>query len=303
MVRKFLLLAYALIASFTLSICAANLPAAVLLSPATVIGTDLGVFDSTTPLVNMINQSGLDKLFTSGVTDFDTYFATGDPPFGQGNFVNNWQSNFSFNLPLMGYVDFDLGAVYSIDQLAIWNRSLKDIKILVSDTSINTLQEVASFILPNHLNFPFSYSPTLLDLGAAYNAQYLRIEIDSVHLFSPSDDFGYAIIGEVVAAALPSPVELDGDYNADGSVDAADYVVWRAKLGTDFDMPNDTTPGSVDPEDYDEWRAHFGDTASGLGMGAVVPEPTAGLIALFSLGLPTFLRRRKTDDTVAVGSN
>jgi T5SS/PEP-CTERM-associated repeat protein len=46
---------------------------------------------------------------------------------------------------------------------------------------------------------------------------------------------------EVVEALLP------GDYNHDGSVDAADYVVWRK------------TGGSAD--DYNTWRAHFGQTA------------------------------------------
>jgi subtilisin family serine protease len=47
------------------------------------------------------------------------------------------------------------------------------------------------------------------------------------------------------------PLSAPGDFNGDGSVNAADYVVWRK------------TDGS--PEGYDEWRANFGNT---LGSGS-----------------------------------
>jgi hypothetical protein len=192
----------------------------------------------------------------------------------------------------MGYVDFDFGAEYSIDRLAVWNISMKDIKIHVSDTSITTLQEVASFTLPNHLNFPFSYSHDLLDLGSAHDARYLRIEIDSVHLFSSSDTFGFAIVGEVAASAVPVSAGLDGDYNANGTVNAADYIVWRKNIGTNFNMPNDTTPQDVGTEDYDIWRENFGATSGGPAAAANVPEPAACF--LFSIGGCTLgiIRRR-----------
>jgi hypothetical protein len=57
-----------------------------------------------------------------------------------------------------------------------------------------------------------------------------------------------------------------GDFNGDGVVDLADYVVWRKGLGTTYT-----------PDDYDDWRASFG-AAAGSGLGAnsdlpSVPEP------------------------------
>ena len=74
---------------------------------------------------------------------------------------------------------------------------------------------------------------------------------------------------------------LTGDYNGDGSVDAADYVLWR----------NDPASFGGDPAGYNTWRANFGNTAAGSGSAvgaAAVPEP-AGLalllIGLFGLGL------------------
>ena len=68
-----------------------------------------------------------------------------------------------------------------------------------------------------------------------------------------------------------------GDYNKNGKVDGADYVVWRKRLGQSFQLPNEgttTTPGMVTAEDYDAWRADFGM------VGAVTPTNTAGLFSI-----------------------
>jgi hypothetical protein len=71
---------------------------------------------------------------------------------------------------------------------------------------------------------------------------------------------------------------LDGDYNGDGSVDAADYVVWRK---------NDGTPGG-----YDTWRMNFG-SSSGSGAGSAVtavPEPAS--VLLLGLGFLMLAARK-----------
>jgi hypothetical protein len=78
-----------------------------------------------------------------------------------------------------------------------------------------------------------------------------------------------------------------GDYNNDGKVDTADYVLWR-KGG---DLQNQTvTAGANTPEDYTPWRINYGATSpgsgSGLGAGNAVPEPGSALLSLISgLGL------------------
>jgi hypothetical protein len=81
---------------------------------------------------------------------------------------------------------------------------------------------------------------------------------------------------------------LYGDYNDNGTVDAADYVLWRDG-GL---LANDATPG-VQPEDYDQWRTNFGDMSagSGLGSGSAVPEPASAVLVLF--GLVGLLFRRQ----------
>lgn len=72
---------------------------------------------------------------------------------------------------------------------------------------------------------------------------------------------------------------VPGDYNGNGSVDAADYVLWRngGPLQNEVD-----TAGTVNAADYAEWRARFGNT-SGTGSALVagsVPEPTSVMLLL-----------------------
>jgi hypothetical protein len=75
------------------------------------------------------------------------------------------------------------------------------------------------------------------------------------------------------------PSQLFGDYNDDGVVNAADYVVWRNKLNQNITIPNDMTSGSVAPGDYGVWRTHFGERRAGLGQQlAAVPEPAPSVI-------------------------
>ncbi|MEX2169994.1 MAG: autotransporter-associated beta strand repeat-containing protein [Pirellulales bacterium] len=83
---------------------------------------------------------------------------------------------------------------------------------------------------------------------------------------------------------------VPGDYNGDGTVNAADYTVWRDGGAL---LNEVATIGSVTPEDYDAWAARFGNSGSGSASSAAVPEPTALLLALFALcGLLTVTIRR-----------
>jgi PEP-CTERM motif len=97
-------------------------------------------------------------------------------------------------------------------------------------------------------------------------------------------------IGSVILA----PPVMAGDYNDNGTVDAADYTVWRDQLGQAIAMPNETvTPGMVTQEDYDEWKANFGNSSgSGTLSSATVPEPTTGVMLM--LGIMATLSGRRT---------
>jgi hypothetical protein len=196
--------------------------AQVIVSPVAVVETDLGVFDPSVPLTNMINQSGIDIPFVSGSTDFATYFAPGNTAFAQNGAGNNWQSDFSFELPLTGFVEFDLGASYEITGMAIWNVSVRDVTVKLLEDLNGPEQVAGAFTLTNHVNFPFSYPPDVLRFDASHHGRYLRLEIESAYTFSPSDTFAYAIIGEVVVAATdtgtPPNLSISRSNNGDVTV-------------------------------------------------------------------------------------
>jgi hypothetical protein len=93
---------------------------------------------------------------------------------------------------------------------------------------------------------------------------------------------------------ISGPVGITGDYNKNGVVDVADYVVWRKTLGLmGQNLAADGDPNNeIDDGDFDVWRAHFGETDIG-GMDAmseqIVPEPAA--IVLNLIGLLAILGR------------
>jgi hypothetical protein len=88
-----------------------------------------------------------------------------------------------------------------------------------------------------------------------------------------------------------APPALAGDYNNDGNVDAADYIVWRKFVDTNFALPNETASlGGVDEDDYNAWLANFG--AAGSGDDSPVPEPTTSTFVLVA-----FLARRRSRDS------
>ncbi|MEX2309288.1 MAG: PEP-CTERM sorting domain-containing protein [Pirellulales bacterium] len=75
---------------------------------------------------------------------------------------------------------------------------------------------------------------------------------------------------------MPDPPALArGDYNDDGTVDAADYVTWRKNIGAPS-LPNrdPTNTGPIGEPDYNTWRAHFGQSFTGSGSTSSSPLPT-----------------------------
>jgi hypothetical protein len=111
----------------------------------------------------------------------------------------------------------------------------------------------------------------------------LSIPISSSVAIAAGDGFvNLTLTGQLVATAL-APATLLGDYNQDGSVDAADYVVWRKTDGLQ--------------EGYEMWRDNFGSTA-GSGAAAeasetAVPEPsTFAQLCLLAAGSTILSLRR-----------
>lgn len=70
------------------------------------------------------------------------------------------------------------------------------------------------------------------------------------------------IPGSFINAKQDLRVALAGDFNLDGTVDAADQVVWRETEGSTTDLRADgNRDRRVDQADYDLWKSHFGQSA------------------------------------------
>lgn len=121
--------------------------------------------------------------------------------------------------------------------------------------------DVTDYLTPGRHNISYEIAGIETDDGDGYG--YWR---------TSSYLFGYAAVPEVIA----------GDYNGDGSVDAADYTVWRNSLGqtgaglaADGTGPAGEPDNVVDELDYVYWRSHFGSGGgSGQAGATAVPEPT-----------------------------
>jgi hypothetical protein len=86
---------------------------------------------------------------------------------------------------------------------------------------------------------------------------------------------------------------VPGDFNVDGQVDAADYTVWRDRIGQvssglvadgDFD-------GDVDGDDFNVWKSAYGFVRQALTPGsggasvAAVPEPAMWWLCMVAGGI------------------
>lgn len=120
-----------------------------------------------------------------------------------------------------------------------------------------------------------------IEYGIANNSELGIFMQATPNEANPTDDYGIATFTNFVFGT--GVVGLDGDFNEDGTVDAADYVIWRKNNGPALD--------------YQTWVMNFGATTAGSGNGsgsgsAAVPEPaTVALALIAAVGLVGFRRR------------
>lgn len=120
---------------------------------------------------------------------------------------------------------------------------------------------------------------TQLQFTSLYEANYT---VSNVWVGSAADFFAF-------------PPAVSGDFNADGIVDTADYLVWRKTMGqTGHQLAADANGnGSVDIGDFSAWQANFGKVLSGgSGGDSPVPEPSSAALLLLAAIVAVIASRR-----------
>jgi T5SS/PEP-CTERM-associated repeat protein len=93
-----------------------------------------------------------------------------------------------------------------------------------------------------------------------------------------------------------------GDYNRNGVIDSADYVLWRKTINQSGNAlaADGNNNGIIDPIDFTIWRNSYGAQAgpgAGANFGAHIPEPASFLMLFIAAANLALLRRRTARDT------
>jgi hypothetical protein len=108
--------------------------------------------------------------------------------------------------------------------------------------------------------------------------------------------------GAKLTNTLGAPNYITGDFNKDGVVDAADYIVWRKTIGQDGTEANHPLADpnhdfGIDDDDIALWADNFGGPDSATVEGAspgpssLVPEPSSIMLIILAGVTPVGRRR------------
>ena len=218
-----------ILVTFSLCVLATSLDATPIRSPVSAVVNAGGEFDSDRDIGNTIDQSGLSVGFTSGVTDFDAYLATN--PTHTVRAIG--QEYFTVEGNTAAVITYDLGAVYTVDRLALWNEEFSGIGLLdvFSSTDNINFSQVAAGIVPFDNPLGPAYPAEIFALTTT-DAQYIRFDISN----SPQPNGSNRLlvgIGEVAfSAAAPAvnPIPEPSSFGLLGLGLAAIGVSHRRKM-------------------------------------------------------------------------
>ncbi len=122
-------------------------------------------------------------------------------------------------------------------------------------------------------------APTLTPTQVGQILGFTTVDMDDPVLAGFQTGFDFATGNGLVngVSAMNATRVSQGDYNSNGAVDAADYVMWRKNQGNSvahYASPDGSGNAVVDSADYNVWRSHFGQAfpVPGAGSGSSVSE-------------------------------
>jgi hypothetical protein len=142
----------------------------------------------------------------------------------------------------------------------------------VDDLPADLVYTVTS--IPNHGTLLVSGVAATQFTQQQINAGLVSFEHDGTATLD--DSFGFTVDdGEGSASSATFQITIQpfaGDYNGDGSVGAADYVLWRKMVGATvpaYSGPDGNGDTTVDGDDYPVWTENFGEVLpQGAGGGS-----------------------------------
>jgi hypothetical protein len=135
--------------------------------------------------------------------------------------------------------------------------------------------------------------PTYLTGGPTSEVDWMTTSIPTINLA----DYTMNLPAATISLLLLTPIVVSGDYNRNGTVDASDYMVWRAtkgQLGGGL-AADGNGDNKVDNSDLTYWKRRFGNTGGSVHVGvgsAVLPEPGGGVFLVLGLTRALIQRRR-----------
>jgi hypothetical protein len=203
----------------------------------------------------------------------------------------------------------EIGAGVSVFDFQEGNNVHSSMQIARANRLIDEDHNQVDTVLGGHTAgdfFPIANTPQFVGLGG--EVRYLGVKMDlndanifnygwiGVRITNEADATGEVVgwgyetdpgVSILAGAAAPG---VPGDYNGNGTVDAADYVIWRKNNGlvggATAEQGDGTGDGNVTVDDYNFWRTNFG---NGGGAGAfvgtnaplqAVPEPSSLLVSV-----------------------
>jgi hypothetical protein len=123
-------------------------------------------------------------------------------------------------------------------------------------------------------------------LDAADVEHVMRVVNGAGHGFGTQ---GATVDADAIAFLMQQLTRIPGDFNADGTVDSADYLMWRSAFGTNRADADGNGDGFIDAADYVVWRDNL---STNLGTAAVapasaiagaeIPEPASFVLAMLT---------------------
>jgi len=256
--------------------------------------------------------------FTEGVTGFD-FHGTAPGRFSQSSLA--YGANGYVAYPVVGDIR-EAGAYRDVSNnftggFSATESSGETDAFDVTPWAIGTANLAHGQQVPN--NTTFSFALELSEPGVlAYVQQSLAegglgFSFSSLHIAEEpgtgsglpypqwfmKESVGTVYQGIAATLAIDYEIGRPGDYDIDGDVDGADFLLWQRQhgaagvpIGSGADGNSD---GKVDGDDLAVWRSHFGEgDFSVIAVGRAVPEPAAWTTAAlaFAAGVASSRPRR-----------